>query len=349
MKHLYNSITRTGPAGKRALIELWVVIGFCLVAYGLAFTFDWFDKLVHYLAEHEEYQLDELLFIPLLGSFALAVYSVRRWRDLARELSSRVALEKNLAKANGKLKQRNKQLDELNFLLSHHLQEPLRHLMIFSRRVQPGISKSAPEAALQDLNSIEKAAHRMRHTILAVQELTSIQHLRPELRVVPLAKCLERALKSLDKEICDAKAVIQKHPLPELECDADLMVKLFQHLITNAIQYSGPEPQISISAVYHDTDCIISVADNGKGIEPGQENRIFRPFERDLHRSDGPGMGLAICRAIMDHHNGRIWARNAPQGGAEFQLRLSTGSAKPDAPPLCTSPQEEHSMAAASR
>jgi light-regulated signal transduction histidine kinase (bacteriophytochrome) len=150
-----------------------------------------------------------------------------------------------------------------------------------------------------------------------------------------LDQVLETALSSLKTAIDESKAVVTHDPLPEIEADQGQMVRLFQNLLGNAVKYRKPDvaPQIHVSAKQQNSEWVIVVQDNGIGFDPKYAREIFAPFKR-LHsrdRYEGTGVGLAICRRIVENHKGRIWAESKDGEGSTFFFTLPSAG-KPPAP-----------------
>jgi light-regulated signal transduction histidine kinase (bacteriophytochrome) len=150
---------------------------------------------------------------------------------------------------------------------------------------------------------------------------------------VALDEDLEAALSHLDQAIRESGASVTHDPLPTLEVDRGQMVRLFQNLIGNAVKYRKPDvpPAIHISAQQKGEDWVISIRDNGIGFDPLHASKIFEPFKR-LHTADeypGTGVGLAICRRIVQAQRGRIWAESQPGEGATFCFTLPVDSPRP--------------------
>ena len=253
-----------------------------------------------------------------------------------REMISKTTAAKSLVEharqleeVNGELRRRNKQLDELNYMSSHDLQEPLRHLLVFSQRLETHLHEGASEKVAADLETIKRSASRMRQTILNVQKLVSIERASLHLQPVDLDQCVQRALASLEPAIEECGAAIERAEMPTLVADESLIVTLVEHLVANALKFSSRPVKVNITAELVDDTWILGVNDYGPGVDSRYTERIFRPFERvGPQRNDsGSGMGLAICRAIVERHRGEIWIESAPNQGAHFKFWL--GSAEP--------------------
>lgn len=159
-----------------------------------------------------------------------------------------------------------------------------------------------------------------------------LQYSRVEMREDPfepvdLETVLEDVRDDLQIQISASHAEITIEPLPRVHGDSDQLHQVFQNLLTNAIQYSGEEPpSVHVSAEQNGTDWIVSVQDDGIGIDPKDTERIFDVFDR-LHSPeeyDGSGIGLAVCQRIIERHDGEIWAESEPGEGSTFSFTLPT-------------------------
>jgi PAS domain S-box-containing protein len=241
---------------------------------------------------------------------------------------------RQLEEVNEELRRRNKQLDELSYMSSHDLQEPLRHLLVFSQRLEKHLVEGASEKISVDLETIKKSATRMRRTILNVQQLTSIERASLHVQPVALGQCVGQALASLEPIIRESGAVIEIAELPTLVANESLIATLVEHLVANALKFSSRPVKVNITAEHVDDTWILGVKDQGPGVDPRYAERIFRPFERiGPQRTDcGSGMGLAICRAIVERHGGEIWVESAPDRGAHFKFQLDVKNARQPGP-----------------
>ena len=135
---------------------------------------------------------------------------------------------------------------------------------------------------------------------------------------------LRTAMAKLDAELRAHGAEVTSGELPRVSGNPDRLVQIFETLIGNALHHSGERPpRIHITAEKRDEEWLFAVRDNGPGIDNAYLERIFRPFERlRAAKSGGAGLGLAICRAIVERHGGRLWAESTPDGGAAFLFTL---------------------------
>ena len=135
---------------------------------------------------------------------------------------------------------------------------------------------------------------------------------------------LRQALLSTDKQIAERSAIVTHDPLPPVCGDFDILAKVLCHLIRNAIEYCDtPSPRVHISSRRLDLDWVFSVKDNGPGIDPVFQGRIFGAFMR-LHGTEHPGngLGLAFCKKAVEWHGGRMWMESTPRAGATFYFAL---------------------------
>ena len=136
---------------------------------------------------------------------------------------------------------------------------------------------------------------------------------------------MSRALENLEKAVSESQAVVTQEPLPTVPGDALLLVQLFQNLIGNAIKFcKETPPRVHISAERRQNNWVFSVRDNGIGVDPEYAEQIFAIFQR-LHTPreyPGSGVGLAICKKIVEQHNGRIWVESTPGAGSTFLFTI---------------------------
>jgi signal transduction histidine kinase len=127
----------------------------------------------------------------------------------------------------------------------------------------------------------------------------------------------------LRQRLEEAGATLEAGPLPEIEGDARQLRRVLQNLLANALKFRAEAPlRIMVSAVSDAEEWVVTVRDNGQGVPPDQAGRIFGMFARADHRVEGAGIGLAVCRRIIEAHGGRIWVEPAPGGGSAFRFTL---------------------------
>ena len=224
------------------------------------------------------------------------------------------------------LTESNTALEQFAYVASHDLQEPLRTMRTYAQLVTSRYQGRLDADADKFLDFIISATARMStlvHDLLAYARLATEKE-RPS--SVALDEDLEAAITHLDQAINESGAIVTHDPMPTLPVDRGQMVRLFQNLIANAVKYHKPDQpsKVHISAEQKGTEWIISVRDNGIGFDPKYASTIFSPFKR-LHTAEeypGTGVGLAICRRIVQSQGGRIWAESIPGEGATFSFTL---------------------------
>jgi PAS domain S-box-containing protein len=228
------------------------------------------------------------------------------------------------------LTESNAALEQFAYVASHDLQEPLRTMGAYTQLlVQKYRGKFDPDAE-QILDFIQKASMRMSNLVrdlLAYARLTTEDD-RP--CSVAIDDDLEAALSHLRQAIEESGATVTHEPMPTLRVDRGQMVRLFQNLIGNAIKYRRPEEaaKIHITATQRGAEWVFAISDNGIGFDPKYAATIFAPFKR-LHSADaypGTGVGLAICKRIVQAHGGRIWAESELGKGSTFWFTLPAES-----------------------
>jgi PAS domain S-box-containing protein len=219
----------------------------------------------------------------------------------------------------------NQALEQFAYAASHDLQEPLRTISVYSQMLQHRYSASLEQDALDALQFITLGVKRMHGLIddlLSYARVTA-QHEPPVL--ISLDHDIESALSQLEQSIKDAGAVVTHDPLPTVLTERSQMTRLFQNLIGNSIKYRSVDrpARIHVSSRPEGSHWLISIHDNGIGFSPQFAEAIFSPFRR-LHGREypGSGVGLSICRRIVERYGGKIWAESAPGEGSTFYFTL---------------------------
>ena len=233
--------------------------------------------------------------------------------------------ERRLVRALGELESSNKELEQFASIASHDLQEPLRKISGFTELLERRYRDKLDPDADRYMEYIVDAAKRMR---MLIDELLAYSRLgRGEKKYQPTDcnKVLGQVLGDMEKAIKERGALVTQDELPTLSADALQLGQVLQNLIANAVKFSGDgPPRVHISARQEGGEWIFSVRDNGIGIEPQFFPRIFVMFQR-LHTQDeypGSGIGLAVCRKIIERHGGRIWVESGAGSGSTFYFTL---------------------------
>ncbi|RQG94610.1 PAS domain-containing sensor histidine kinase [Natrarchaeobius chitinivorans] len=243
-----------------------------------------------------------------------------------RELKQLVA---DLEESNERLEESNKRLEQFAYAASHDLQEPLRmvssYLQLIDRRYRDAFDEDGEEF----LEFAIDGADRMREMIDGLLAYSRVETRGDQFGSVDLNDVLETVREDLRIQIERTDAEITTDELPRVAGDAGQLHQVFQNLVSNAIEYSGDgPPRIDIAAERNGNDWIISVHDDGIGIAPDEQERIFEVFQR-LHTHDehpGTGIGLALCQRIVERHGGEIRLESEPGEGSTFSIVLPAAS-----------------------
>ncbi len=251
--------------------------------------------------------------------------------EFARTTAEALALRsRELEEAIEELRQRNRELDEFAYVSSHDLQEPLRQLVSFSALLRRDAGEDGlSELARKDLEFITSCAHRMQTLVQDLLTLSRAGRAGMNWAAISLDRCVDRALDALQERIQETGATIERMPLPMVEGDELLLTQLYQNLIGNALKFAGRKaPVVCITVAETAGRRVLGVHDAGIGIAPQYAEQIFAPFKR-LHARgeyEGSGIGLAICRRVVERHHGRIWVESELGDGAHFRFTLNEGS-----------------------
>ena len=250
----------------------------------------------------------------------------RTINQMAGDLSaSHTALQRKAQE----LTRSNEDLQQFAYVASHDLQEPLRmitsYTTLLAKRYKGKLDKDADEF----IGFAVDGAKRMQGLILALLSYSRVGTKGKEFAPADCQSVLSTTLQSLAVAISESGAQISHDPLPTVRADAGQLGQLFQNLIGNAIKYrNGNAPQVHVSCTRQAGDWLFGVKDNGIGIDPQYAERVFVIFQR-LHTRDdyaGTGIGLAVCKKIVDRHGGKIWLESELGKGATFYFTLPAAS-----------------------
>jgi light-regulated signal transduction histidine kinase (bacteriophytochrome) len=251
-----------------------------------------------------------------------------RWTERELFRSNRALREANerLEGVNDALRRSNEDLEHFAHVASHDLQEPLRTIVAHSQLLVRSLGKQLETDDKESFDLIIGAAQRMRNLIDDVLTYSSVARSAPEFEPAPLNEAAAWALGNLEESIRLAGGQVTVDNLPEVWGDRTQLARMFQNLIGNALKYrSAADPciHVGVRPPGEGAECVIYVRDNGIGIDPEYHERIFGAFKR-LHGGNipGTGVGLAVCRRIIERHGGRIWVESSPGAGATFVFTL---------------------------
>lgn len=222
-----------------------------------------------------------------------------------------------------KLQLRNEELKKFAYITSHDLKEPVRNIGSFAGLL---IKKSSEEdASYKILNEIESSAMRMTSLIDSILKYSEIDQTELPMQVVDLNEVINEFEQSHKQLIKESNAIIKRDDLPKINGNNVFMSLLFQNLISNSIKYNrSDKPLIEINSKKLEGFVQIEFMDNGIGIKKEYLDYIFQPFQR-LHgqaKFKGSGLGLSICKKIIDLHDGQIWAESDGSNGSKFIVKL---------------------------
>ena len=221
------------------------------------------------------------------------------------------------------------EFEEFVSMAAHNLRESLREVASFAQLMAETYAGRLDSDAGVFLDRIQEAAARMQSLLGGVVDYWAAGAGGGQPSRTDMEAALSQALLSADKRISERGAIVTHDPLPAVTGDFDILTKVLRHLIENAIEYRGAPPtRVHISSKRVDPDWVFSVQDNGPGIEPAFQDRIFGAFKR-LHGKEHPGngLGLAFCRKAIEWQGGRIWVESAPGAGSTFYFTLPAADA----------------------
>ncbi|MFB3916033.1 MAG: PAS domain S-box protein [Terriglobales bacterium] len=270
------------------------------------------------------------------GRITSVLYNASVYRDesgkvigvfaAARDITERKRAEEEIRRYAEDLKRSNQDLEHFAYVASHDLQEPLRTMSSFSQLLARRYRGKMGADADEFLTFIVDGATRMQTLIHDLLAFSRIGTRGGPFTLVNCAEVLQSAKENLDAAIAESSAVIIYDELPTVLADSAQLMQLFQNLFSNAIKFRRRDqpPCIRVSAERQSDGWQFSVRDNGIGIDPKYFDRIFIIFQR-LHGRDeypGTGIGLTICKRIVERHGGRMWVESEPRSGSTFFFTL---------------------------
>ena len=234
--------------------------------------------------------------------------------------------QRNLENITEKLAKNNNDLRQFAYIASHDLQEPLRMIVSFLKLIKKRQDSEASEKEIDEyIDYALSGATRMQELLFGLLRYTKVDSTEKNFQKADLQKALEKAVSNLSKLLEEHEGAVSQEGLPTINADEMQMIQLFQNLISNAVKFRGIHaPQIHIKAESKAGNCIVYVSDNGIGIEPQHSKVIFDIFKQ-LHphtKFEGSGIGLSICKRIVDRHEGKIWIEKSSQSGTTFAFSI---------------------------
>jgi len=244
---------------------------------------------------------------------------------VTKDITERKRMEEELKQTLAELERSNAELEEFAYVASHDLQEPLRmvasYLQLIERRYKNRLDKDADEFIAFAVDG----ATRMQKMINKVLLYSRIGKQSKPLRPIDCEDILDQVVANLATSIQESGVIVTRDPLPTVMANDSLLIELFQNLIGNAVKFRGKKlPGIHIKAEKKGSDWVFSVRDNGIGVDPRHAERIFQIFQR-LHgrnKYPGTGIGLAVCKKIVERFGGRIWVESETGKGSTFYFTI---------------------------
>ncbi len=251
------------------------------------------------------------------------------WQDI----TERKGAEKHLKELVDNLARSNRELEQFAYVASHDLQEPLRTVSSFSQLLARRYGGQLGQDADEFIAFIVGGAARMQTLINDLLAFSRVGTRGKALAPVDANDLLKLVIANLEAAIADNHAEVTSDPLPQVMADKTQLAQVLQNLIGNAIKFrqAGRPPRIHIAAARNKHEWEFSVRDNGIGIDPQYFDRIFVIFQR-LHGLDkypGTGIGLAICKKIVERHGGRMRVESTPDQGSTFFFTLPAADYSP--------------------
>ncbi len=247
------------------------------------------------------------------------------FRGIIRDVTDRRQAETKLEQRSRELARSNEELRQFTSIASHDLQEPLRMVAGYTHLLARRYEGQLDEEADQFIRYAVDGVQRMQRLIRDLLSYSRVQTHGREPETVDAGEPLAWALSNLETAISEARGEVTRDPMPIVRADPTQLGQLFQNLLANAVKFRGGRPlRVHVGAERRPREWVFSVRDNGIGIDLQYQGRIFEIFQR-IHPGDeldGTGIGLAICKQIVDRHGGRLWVESVQGSGATFYFTL---------------------------
>lgn len=234
-------------------------------------------------------------------------------------------LREERQQAQEELARSNQDLEQFAYVASHDLQEPLRMVATYTQLLAERYRGQLDDNADKYIHYAVDGALRMQALVQDLLTFSRIGRQGTDLQSTDCNAVVETAVKNLGPAVDESRARVTHDPLPTVMADGSQLLQVFQNLIGNALKFRGPQPPaIHLSASKRGKEWLFSVADNGIGIAPEHADSIFVIFKRLHTRAEypGSGIGLSICKKIIERQGGRIWVESQPGQGATFKFTL---------------------------
>jgi signal transduction histidine kinase len=240
-------------------------------------------------------------------------------RDVTRQRESDAATQNSL----WELQRSNRELEAFASVAARDLSAPLRVVIGYADLLKQQTPQLDPQVG-ELLGKVASTSRRLQAQVDGLMKLARIDGDELVTAGCDTSVLMDEALELLRDEVRNTGARIHIGPLPVVNCNAMTIAQVFQNLLSNAIKYGGERPVVQVKATRQQDAWCFTVSDRGRGLPEGREDDLFELFERGRAHTDAPGagIGLAICKRIIDRHGGRIWCKQRHGGGAEFHFTL---------------------------
>lgn len=255
---------------------------------------------------------------------------VRRALEETRLRQERARTQQQLAEKVEELARSNCDLEQFAYVASHDLQEPLRMVAAYTQLLAERYCGKLDDTADRYIGYAVEGATRMQTLLEDLLAFSRVGRHGVTLTQTDVNLAVDEAVKNLTVSMKEHSVILTRNPLPTIHADRFQLVQLFQNLIGNAIKFRGKEPpRVTISVEKQGDEWTFSIADNGIGIAPEHKDFIFKVFQRLHTRTEYPGngIGLAICKKIIEHHGGRIWVESELGSGSNFRFTFPVAAA----------------------
>jgi signal transduction histidine kinase/CHASE3 domain sensor protein len=263
----------------------------------------------------------EVRYFPINDRLHVPIAACR----IARDITEHKHFEDLLFRQSEELTRSNAELEQFAYVASHDLQEPLRMVSSYVQLLAEKYRGQLDEKADKFIGYAVDGAQRMQTLISDLLALSRVNSRPGNFKTVSSADVLKCVLHDLNPAIRESGAIVEYGELPVVTADAPQLTQLFQNLIANALKFRGDQPpHIKVQAERNADQWLFAVEDNGIGIAPEHSERIFMLFQRLHSRQEysGTGIGLAICKKIVERHRGRIWVESEPGRGSAFKFSV---------------------------
>lgn len=260
--------------------------------------------------------------VEVIGALARSADGVRV-DGLVEDVTARKEAEEDLARRSAELRRANEDLQQFASIASHELQEPVRTMERYAGMLREDFEGRLSPGEEESIDLVVSAARRLRTLIEDLLAFSRAESRERRSVRVSAEELLDKAVANLEAAVEESGATITRAPLPVVEADPGQIVQLFQNLLGNALKFHGGEPpRIHVAAERRGGELVFSVRDHGTGVAPEDAETIFLLFRRVHPEIPGSGIGLALCKRIVERHGGRIWVEPAPDRGAVFFFAL---------------------------